>query len=452
MRNLHEAEWLWGKGEANAAEFRMEQAVAEAPHDAAIRARLALLRVSQGRRPAAEATLSEAMGLDPTEPAVWFARAHLRVMDLKVVRLPFFGATLFGPTSRIRDAVRDLREAVRLAPHVNGYRIALSGFLGMWLRTREAVAVAEEAVRQDPESVDALVCLADAFQLAGRGIKAREALEQALRLDPESAEVRSRLGWMRLEEGDDLAAEEHFASALRLEPGSRSALRGLGLCARRRFAPYRWFSLADLSVQALPVVRRYLFLLLLLLLWMGSVGVSDALAQRHPGFRPVPGCLVAVPFVLILLMALFGTLARWKARNRTEPQESEEMQRSRRWRRLAPFLGIAFLGGVLFGALKHLETTWIRGLLGAVPGLAGLCYALMFETTRYRLRARIYAGLLLVVGVFLSFWMESNGVRLAGRDAILALALPLFPLGILLEHDGKLALEERRQSVRRTLK
>ena len=451
MRALLHARMLWGRGELDAAEVRLEQALAESPGNARVHAELALVRIGQCRKSAAVQALESSLALDPGDGYARFVRSHLRLMEAPVFQLPLFGSVLMGDIA-VRHAIRDVREALELDPAEPLYLRRLSELRGLQHRWREALAAADEALTLDPGSVPALALRAQALRFLGCRQESRQVLADTLRLDPEASAVHARLGWLLVEAGEDRPAENFFLEALRLDASSAWAQEGYLLCAKRRWRFYRWFSDLGFRIESIPMGRRLACFGLALVGFFGLVGFSDHLAKSHPAMAPVPGLLFAALLVSVVAAGLMDPVYGWRARRLPAAQSTFAVQERTRRKWTVGLVLVAVGVGLLVGALNHLDRRLGVGLVGLVPGLASLVLSIGIRDRKLRWAARGYAVVAAMVGVPVALWLEINELQPQGMAFCIALAVPILPVSLLMQWDDRRRAEAERQVVRQGMK
>jgi tetratricopeptide (TPR) repeat protein/mono/diheme cytochrome c family protein len=136
-------------------------------------------------------------------------------------------AALYLREGRTVDAMRHLRESLRIAPGSAPALFSLGVALSMERRFGEAIAAYVEALEADPAYADAHANLGATLHLSGRFDEAVAHYRRALQLAPENADVHSNLARVLGIQGQYAESAAHFREALRQRPDSVSALLGL---------------------------------------------------------------------------------------------------------------------------------------------------------------------------------------------------------------------------------
>ena len=135
---------------------------------------------------------------------------------------------------RLREAIAEYREALRLQPSLaeahNNLGVALAEQGGY----DEAIVLYREALRVKPEYAEAWVNLGVAFSRLDRPEEAIAALRQALSLNPELVKAHNNLGVLLMGIGRLDEAVAAYREALRLEPGYADAYTNLGVALTRQ--------------------------------------------------------------------------------------------------------------------------------------------------------------------------------------------------------------------------
>lgn len=119
------------------------------------------------------------------------------------------------------DAIRALREAIRLAPGNVGLRLHLASTLLEWGRPAEAEAECRAALAQHPASDAASISLARAFLAQGKDGEAAVIVEALLARPDPPAEAYLLHARLLLRAGDGDRASRAYRTARDLDPGIR---------------------------------------------------------------------------------------------------------------------------------------------------------------------------------------------------------------------------------------
>ena len=140
---------------------------------------------------------------------------------------------LYGSDRDVAEAVRYLREAIRLNPLSAEAHNNLGGAYQRLNRMDEAMREHQEAVRLNPKLVDARYNIGVVAQALGRIAEARSAYEEALRARPDYAAAHHNLGTILAAENRFDEAIRHLSEAVRLQPADWQAHHTLGLVLMR---------------------------------------------------------------------------------------------------------------------------------------------------------------------------------------------------------------------------
>lgn len=222
-------------------------------------------QMGRGQIDLAIATLTEALGLDPSNAR---ARAHallavcLRDRNrLTAAALEAQAALAAAPDDAFshyaaghvyearrewQAAERHFQTAIELAPEADWTRRALGRLYLVWGRLRDAKPWIEGACEADPEDAANLAALAH-WHLEMRDAARAEAIaREALRIDPHESEALVVLGYAVLRQGRSDEALEHAAWAVQNDPQDRAAL-ALLVAVKTRKNPLTglWFRFAS---------------------------------------------------------------------------------------------------------------------------------------------------------------------------------------------------------------
>jgi Flp pilus assembly protein TadD len=189
------------------------------PDDPGYRVDLGLALAAGGNTKGARECLRQAVAMRPAD-------THSRVNLAQLLLRP--GETGVPATEDVAEAEAQLREALRMDPHL----AVAHSTLGAALREQHRPAEAEAALRQAralaPRSAQAANNLANVLSDRGALAEAEATYREALALDPKLTEAHNNLGRL-LRQTDRLeAAEACLRQALRLAPQSVEAQVNLG--------------------------------------------------------------------------------------------------------------------------------------------------------------------------------------------------------------------------------
>jgi predicted Zn-dependent protease len=119
---------------------------------------------------------------------------------------------------RYPEAVKELREALKMAPRDPQVRIELASALHSARDDHAAQAVLEELLKADPEAAPLNFMYGDTLLSLEQPEKAIPYLEKALRRDPKQLRVRGALGVAYARTGQAERAIPHLKAALELDP------------------------------------------------------------------------------------------------------------------------------------------------------------------------------------------------------------------------------------------
>jgi Tfp pilus assembly protein PilF len=121
---------------------------------------------------------------------------------------------------QVDEAIKEFREALRIAPGHLYYLNTLGAALAGQGRTDEAISEFREAIRRDPTYAEAIYNLGNALREAGRIEEAISQYKEAIRLRPQNIEAHSNLGTLYAVTGEIDNAIREFQEAVRLNPRS----------------------------------------------------------------------------------------------------------------------------------------------------------------------------------------------------------------------------------------
>jgi tetratricopeptide (TPR) repeat protein len=130
------------------------------------------------------------------------------------------------------EAIRRVRESIRIRPDYPVARFNLGAILYRAGRVEESFSAFRDAAALDPRYADAWFGQGMARRAQGRTEEALPPLLEALRLDPENASLLVNLAETEALLGRKEEAARHFGRALALSPGDGRARRGLSAIGR----------------------------------------------------------------------------------------------------------------------------------------------------------------------------------------------------------------------------
>jgi len=149
-------------------------------------------------------------------PTCWLAMENLGAMKLQ------------GPISDVPEAMRLIRQALKINPNSAEALNNLGYALQRLDRVEEAVTCHQEAVRLSPGFAKARYNLGVDLQRLGRFEEAESQYQESVKLDPEYPYVRNNLGNVLQRMGRTDEAVTQYQAALRLRPNYPEAHNDLG--------------------------------------------------------------------------------------------------------------------------------------------------------------------------------------------------------------------------------
>ena len=359
----------------------------------------------------AEAAFKEALSTDPEND---FALHHLATCQ-------------WQQEGREKDALRTIREAVRIAPNDPDHHALAALIRGNVESAKDALPSADEAIRLDPSSAFAFYVRSQLLLTMRRLPEAEAAARSALERDPEDDENHAAAGWNALQAGKYQEAQTHFREAMRLNPENEFARDGLIEAFRARSTLYRiylrwtlWMQGKGDAFQWGVIIGLYVFVKFTRVLFSGP-------------FAPIAALLIGLYFLFVLwvhvakavgnFMLLWDPFARLALR-RTEKIEAwivgGSVVGAITFGTLGALTGIIpllFLAGTLLAAaipFSHTFTNkssagrWLFGGIGVYVVIAGtivlLAPWLPFVDANVAVNLAIVAILLSVLSTWLSNW------------------------------------------------
>ena len=178
---------------------------------------LGVVLLFQGKYDMAEAHLTEAVRLDPSN-----AESHVNL------------ATILWRRGKHEEAKAELAKALQLNPGNEEGHNNLGLFLAAQGKYDEAAAHFTDALRLNPGDGEAHDNLGAVLYAQGKYDEAEAHVGEALRLNPRNDRAHNNLGKILAHRGEQQAAEAHFAEAVRLNPDFAEAHNNLGLTLQTR--------------------------------------------------------------------------------------------------------------------------------------------------------------------------------------------------------------------------
>jgi tetratricopeptide (TPR) repeat protein len=219
-------------GQFASAIFMLEKAPDQAhPHETSLL--LARAYIGAGEHNKAIALLEPQESTDRTgEAAYLLGLAYSGSGDLSKAKIAFQRAVSANPRAGLAlyhlgliefpqqpaDAVRRLREAVRLEPRNPIYALALSRILLQQDHAQKALALLKGAVAEGPEAAERNLLLGIAQLSLGDASQAVPTLEQSVKENPSLPLSRNILGFCYFQRGDYAKAAEFYRQASDIRP------------------------------------------------------------------------------------------------------------------------------------------------------------------------------------------------------------------------------------------
>jgi tetratricopeptide (TPR) repeat protein len=222
---------------------RFAAALAIDSRNAAAHNWLSALLLEDGKPVEALDHAQAALRLRPDDPHILFnlglclleledAAKAVTVFERAVVRRPGQAAyhsrlaLAYEALGRDFDAVRELRESLRIAPELPEFLRLGDQFVKLG-RASDAVETYRQALEIDPNSTRAHLAMSRAMADLLRNEDAMFHLERAEAIDPQLGEASLRRAHLMQMRGTFVDAEPHFLRAIELEPGLGVAYHGL---------------------------------------------------------------------------------------------------------------------------------------------------------------------------------------------------------------------------------
>lgn len=226
-------------GRGREAEQQFRTALAVAPGDPDLQARLAQALLLQDRYQEAHDVSRDAVGAAPEH----------------VFAYSILSASLVG-LDRLPEAHAAVRRALALAPHFAGLHVQEARVLLGQKLAAEALTSVTQARALDPGDADAAAVQAAALYELQRFGEADAAVHEALRLEPENVAAHRVKGLLALRRGGGTSAVQAHRTALRLSPTDTGAREGLSLSLKSRNPLYGLLLRYSMWLQAQPRVLR----------------------------------------------------------------------------------------------------------------------------------------------------------------------------------------------------
>src|SRR5712671_708085 len=221
------SEVLISERKPQAAVASLEDAVKQAPPDAAVpmQAALGVAYSENGENEKALATLKDLVAAQPNS-----ADAHFN-LGLIYARQ--------GQSKDDEAAVAEFHEALRLDQGMDPARIALGRVLISLQKYSDAAPVVLEYTSRQPRDAQGFYALGHAYKGLKKSDAAIKALERAAALDPKDAAIRFELGMLLANTGQTAAAIQQLEAAERLNPSDPAAHNELALLLEKTGAKER---------------------------------------------------------------------------------------------------------------------------------------------------------------------------------------------------------------------
>lgn len=441
------AQFQLARGNLLAAEKALEEVLRSTPNDLEAHALLAQTLLAQGVKEPARRHAQRALEIAPDFAYAHYVQSFVRLADLQMLSIPLLGETC-GDGFAVRRAVKDVQEALRLAPDEVPFHLRLAELQALLNRWPASLAAADAALRNDPEDVPAAIARAEALNRLRRRAEARETLQRALAANPEASDAHAGLGWALLEADDDARARAFFEEALRLNPISPWAQHGLFECEKRTYAAYRVVSRIRYWLASRPLLIRLLSVGVPFAGLIALLGWLSELAKRRPEVEWIPATLFGTFMFgmlwFVLADAVFGLLARHAQAGQSSA--AEEQRRLGKMQLVTLGLGLAGAAFAIFAKKISREFQW--GAFGLVPGLYAIWIVTQIPQPHIRRWAWVYALVILAVGIPVALWLEANVTRMPGWGFLAALLGPILPLALVQEFAKRADMEARRQAAK----
>ena len=133
-----------------------------------------------------------------------------------------------GQQGKANEAIRNLREAIRINPRYVKAYINLGVALAQQGKLQDAIRPMQQALQIDPQSALAHCNLGVIFDRLGNNQQAMAHFAQVLKINPQSVEAHTSLGVGLLREGKTEQAMAHFHEALQIDPRCAEAYNDQG--------------------------------------------------------------------------------------------------------------------------------------------------------------------------------------------------------------------------------
>jgi len=235
--------------------------------------------------------------------------------------------------SRLKDAEKEAREAIRLGPDDGFSHYCLAHAYTMMQRYKLAEKSSLHAVKLNPwaaanfsqlghirllqanwkgaleaataglelqaDHVECANVRSVALRNMGRREEALQTIDTALSLEPDNAGTHANKGWALLEAGNHKAALEHFREALRLDPGNQWARQGVVSAIKARNPLYRIVFNYFVWMARLPQQARYA---VIFGLWFIARIILPGILDHYPALKPI-----IWPIIVLYIAFCFST-------------------------------------------------------------------------------------------------------------------------------------------------
>ncbi|MBK8846984.1 MAG: tetratricopeptide repeat protein [Bacteroidetes bacterium] len=356
------------------AEFR--QHLSSFPDDAQAHVYLAICHLNADQITEAEASINEAIRLDPSDSFTFYMYSRI-----------------FLAKEKSKDAMVKINEAIAMEPYRDEY-FAWRAQLFLLQKDYElALQSADEALAIDPGNVDALNHRATALIKLNKKEEAFATINEALYEDPENSNTHANTAWSILERGDHRKAIHHFSEALRFNPNNEWAKHGMIEALKARYWLYRvflkymfWIGNMKPGMQAALIFG----------LWFGMRYLNN-LADKNPSMAifiyPLLILYSLFAFSTWIIQPLFNMLLFWHPQGKFILSDQE--------RKGALLTSLLFAAGVISLLIyipSQIETFLIAGIFFVTMMLP--CASIFNKAIRKgKITLTIYAGIMALMGV-----------------------------------------------------
>jgi tetratricopeptide (TPR) repeat protein len=255
------------------------------------------------------------------------AEAQQAIHDAPDAALGFYAlASVQYKQNRLNDAQATIAEAIRLEPWNAEHFSILSSIEADRYHWPAALAAAEQGLECDPDHVHCNNLRAFTLVNLGRKAEAGQSIGATLAKSPEDAVTHANQAWTLLHQQQPIEAATHFREALRLDPNLEWARQGIIEAMKARFFLYRWLLTWFLWLTRFPPKFQ---LALMLGLIFGRTLLANLL-QMVPLLEPLAMPLT-IAYVLFVWMtwtasSLFNLVLRLDSFGRLVLNPSERLE------------------------------------------------------------------------------------------------------------------------------